>query len=59
MANFYKFKLIPMLDTNRIVNKSNRKLQFNQGHVRAIFDAKKNQIVKRKLFVFEKIDESI
>ncbi len=58
IANFYKFKLIPMLDTNRIVNKSNRKLQFNQGHVRAIFDAKKNQIVKRKLYVFEKIDEA-
>jgi len=58
MANFYKFKLIPMLDLNRIVNKSNRKLQFKQGHVRAILDAKKNQIVKRKLYVFEKIDES-
>ena len=47
-----------MLDLNRIVNKSNRKLQFKQGHVRAILDAKKNQIVKRKLYVFEKIDES-
>jgi len=58
IANFYKFKLIPMLDTNRIVNKSNRKLQFKQGHVRAIFDAKKNQIIKRKLYVFEKIGES-
>ncbi|MBY8979192.1 MAG: hypothetical protein KGD72_02270 [Candidatus Lokiarchaeota archaeon] len=59
MANFYKFKLIPALDLNRIVNKSNRKLQFKQGHVRAILDAKKNQIVKRKIYVFEKIDESI
>jgi tRNA G10 N-methylase Trm11 len=58
IANFYKFKLIPMLDLNRIVNKSNRKLQFKQGHVRAILDAKKNQIVKRKLYVFEKIGES-
>jgi tRNA G10 N-methylase Trm11 len=58
IANFYKFKLVPMLDLNRIVNKSNRKLQFKQGHVRAILDAKKNQIVKRKLFVFEKIGES-
>jgi tRNA G10 N-methylase Trm11 len=58
IANFYKFKLIPMLDLNRIVNKSNRKLQFKQAHVRAILDAKKNQIVKRKLYVFEKIDES-
>ncbi|MBY9010701.1 MAG: hypothetical protein KGD74_12615 [Candidatus Lokiarchaeota archaeon] len=58
MANFYKFKLVPMLDLNRIVNKSNRKLQFKQGHVRAILDAKKNQILKRKLYVFEKLDES-
>ena len=58
MANFYNFKLIPMLDLNRIVNKSNRKLQFKQGQVRAILDAKKNQIVKRKLYVFEKIGES-
>ena len=58
MANFYNFKLIPMLDLNRIVNKSNRKLQFKQAHVRAILDAKKNQIVKRKLYVFEKINES-
>jgi len=58
MANFYKFKLIPMLDLDRIVNKSNNKLQFKIGHVRAILDAKKNQIVKRKLFVFEKIEES-
>ncbi|MHA1235193.1 MAG: TRM11 family SAM-dependent methyltransferase [Promethearchaeota archaeon] len=58
IANFYNFKLIPMLDIDRIVNKSNRKLQFNQRHMRAIFDAKKNQIVKRKLYLFEKIDEA-
>jgi len=58
MANFYKFKLIPMLDLDRIVNKSNNKLQFKIGHVRAILDAKKNQILKRKLYVFEKIEES-
>ena len=58
MANFYNFKLVPMLDLDRIVNKSNNKLQFKIGHVRAILDAKKNQIVKRKLYVFEKIEES-
>ncbi|MBY9014561.1 MAG: hypothetical protein KGD68_02610 [Candidatus Lokiarchaeota archaeon] len=58
MANFYKFKLVPMLDLNRIVNKSNNKLQFKQKHVRSILDAKKSQIVKRKIYVFEKIDES-
>jgi tRNA G10 N-methylase Trm11 len=58
MANFYKFKLIPMLDLDRIVNKSNNKLQFKKGHVRAILDAKKGQILKRKIYVFEKIEES-
>jgi len=58
MATFYKFKLVPMLDLKRIVNKSNIKLQFKQGQVRAILDAKKNQILKRKLYVFEKIDEA-
>ena len=58
IARKHNFKLIPLLDMNRIVNKSNRKLQLKQGHVRAILDAKKGQIVKRKIYVFEKIDEA-
>jgi tRNA G10 N-methylase Trm11 len=50
------FKLIPMIDTNRIVNKSNVKLQFHKKHTRNIIDAKRGQILKRKIYVFEKRD---
>ena len=54
IANENKFKLIPLLDTNRIINKSNRKLQFQKSQTRALIDAKKGQIVKRKIYLFEK-----
>ena len=54
LANRYDLNLIPMIDSNRIVNKSNIKLQFKKKHVRTIIDAKKDQVVKRKLYVFEK-----
>ncbi|MBY9011529.1 MAG: hypothetical protein KGD70_04065 [Candidatus Lokiarchaeota archaeon] len=50
----HNFKPIPLLDLNRIVNKSNQKLQFQKKHVDTMLDAKKGQIVKRKIFVFEK-----
>ncbi|MFX0076081.1 MAG: TRM11 family SAM-dependent methyltransferase [Candidatus Hermodarchaeota archaeon] len=50
----HNFTLIPLLDLNRIANKSNQKLQFQQKHVRTMIDAKKGQIVKRKIYVFEK-----
>ena len=50
------FKLIPMVDAERIINKSNIKLQFQRQHLNSLIDAKKGQIVKRKLFVFEKQD---
>jgi len=56
LARKHNFKLIPLLDLNRIVNKSNQKLQFQEKHVRAMLDAKKGQIVKRKIFVFEKVN---
>ncbi|MFX1275789.1 MAG: TRM11 family SAM-dependent methyltransferase, partial [Promethearchaeota archaeon] len=48
------FILVPMLDTNRIINKSNQKLQFREKHVKSLLDAKKGQILKRKIYVFEK-----
>ena len=48
------FKLIPMIDKNRIVNKSNIKLQIRQKHAKSLIDAKKGQILKRKIYVFEK-----
>ena len=56
LARKHNFKPIPLLDLNRIVNKSNQKLQFQLKHVKAMLDAKKGQIVKRKIFVFEKVN---
>jgi len=57
IAQNYDFTLIPMLDVNRIVNKSNRRLQFQKSQVKNFIDAKKDQIVKRKLYIFEKMGE--
>jgi len=54
IARKNNFNLIPMIDTNRIINKSNQKLQFNEKHVKSLLDAKKGQILKRKIYVFEK-----
>ena len=48
------FKVIPMMDLERITNKSNQRLQFQKSQVRAFLDAKKGQVIKRKIFVFEK-----
>ena len=54
IAQQYKFKLIPMLDVSRIINKSNVRLQFQKSQVKTLIDTKKDQIVKRKLYIFEK-----
>lgn len=54
IANKNNFKLIPMLDLNRINNKSNQKLKFRKQHAKTMIDAKKGQIIKRKLYVLEK-----
>jgi tRNA G10 N-methylase Trm11 len=56
IARNNNFKLIPILDQNRIVNKSNIRLQFQKQHWKALIDAKKRQIVKRKIYIFEKQD---
>ncbi len=48
------FKFVPMLDVERIVNKSNKQLQLQEKHTKALLDAKKGQVVKRKIYVFEK-----
>ncbi len=57
IASKNNFRIIPMLNLNRIPNKSNQKLKFHKQHTNNIIDAKKGQIVKRKLNVFEKIEE--
>jgi tRNA G10 N-methylase Trm11 len=54
IANKFHFKLIPILDTERIVNKSNIRLQFKGQYVKSLIDAKKDQIIKRKIYIFEK-----
>ena len=54
IARDNNFKLIPILDQNRIVNKSNIRLQFQKQHFKTLIDAKKGQIVKRKIYIFEK-----
>ena len=43
-----------MLDPVRFINKSNPKLQFRKEPLKSLIDAKKGQIIKRKLYIFEK-----
>ena len=54
IAKENNFKLIPLMDLNRINNKSNQKLKFRRQHVKNLLDAKKGQIIKRKIYLFEK-----
>ncbi|MEJ2252251.1 MAG: hypothetical protein P8Y97_21635, partial [Candidatus Lokiarchaeota archaeon] len=54
IANQFKFKMIPLISSNRIVNKSNERLQFRKEEIYSILDAKNGQVVKRKIYVFEK-----
>ncbi|MFO8017921.1 MAG: hypothetical protein R6U96_04755 [Promethearchaeia archaeon] len=48
------FVQIPLLDEMRLVNKSNRRLQFNESHYHSMIDAKADQVISRKIFIFEK-----
>ena len=54
IATNNNFKVVPMMNLERIINKSNQRLQFQKSQVRAFLDAKKGQVIKRKIFVFEK-----
>jgi tRNA G10 N-methylase Trm11 len=54
IARMHNFQLIPMLDPTRFINKSNPKLQFRKKPLKNLIDAKKGQIIKRKLYIFEK-----
>ena len=49
------FKLIPVLDVDRIINKSDNRLQFKKSSVKSLLDAKKGQVIKRKIYIFEKL----
>ncbi len=48
------FTKVPLISSKRIANKSNEQLQFRKHKLYSILDAKKNQIIKRKIYVFEK-----
>ncbi len=54
IASKHNFCIVPLLDLNRIISKSNQKLKFRKQQVRTLIDAKKGQIVKRKIYVLEK-----
>lgn len=57
IAKINKFKQLPLIDSNRLVSKSNLKLQFSPRAMKNLIDAKKGQIVNRKLYIFEKNEE--
>ncbi|TFG01792.1 MAG: methyltransferase domain-containing protein [Promethearchaeota archaeon] len=45
---------ISLISQKRIANKSNERLQFRKQNLYSIMDTKEGQIIKRKIFVFEK-----
>lgn len=57
IAKINKFKQLPLIDSKRLVSKSNPKLQFSPRAMKNLIDAKKGQIVNRKLYIFEKNEE--
>jgi tRNA1(Val) A37 N6-methylase TrmN6 len=54
LALKHNFQLIPILEPNRFVNKINPRLRFFDKSSKNLIDAKKGQIIKRKLYIFEK-----
>ncbi len=54
IADRMNLKRVPLMETNRIVNKSNDRLRFPLKDTYSMIDAKKDQIVNRKIYVFEK-----
>jgi len=54
LALKHNFQLIPILEPNRFVNKINPRLRFYDKSSKNLIDAKKGQIIKRKLYIFEK-----
>ncbi|MBD3214794.1 MAG: hypothetical protein GF311_19440 [Candidatus Lokiarchaeota archaeon] len=54
IATKHNFRPIPLISSNRITNKSNEILQFRKQNLYSIMDTKPGQIIKRKIFVFQK-----
>ena len=53
IASKNNFTQIPLLNQDRFFDKANPKLQFLKKSHKTLIDAKKGQIIKRKIFVFE------
>ncbi|MHA1933365.1 MAG: TRM11 family SAM-dependent methyltransferase [Promethearchaeota archaeon] len=54
IASQYHFDQVPILDPSRLVDKLNPKLQFPKKPLKNLIDAKKGQVIKRKLYIFKK-----
>ena len=57
IAEENRFKLIPITNPNRFFSKMNPKLQFREKSYKTLIDAKKGQIIKRKIYIFEKNED--
>lgn len=58
IAEKHKLNLIPIFKKNRIFSKSNKLLQLNLNSLKSIIESKKNQIIKRKFYLFQKLDNN-
>jgi len=58
IAQKHKLNLIPIFQKNRIFSKSNKLLQLNLNSLKSIIESKKNQIIKRKFYIFQKLDNN-
>lgn len=54
IANANNFKLVPIIDPERFISKVDPKLQRFKKSSRSLIDAKKGQILLRKVYIFEK-----
>ncbi|MFW9874134.1 MAG: TRM11 family SAM-dependent methyltransferase [Candidatus Thorarchaeota archaeon] len=51
------FKIIPIITPNGFFSKTNPKLQFREKSYKTLIDAKKGQIIKRKIYILEKNED--
>jgi len=57
IAEENRFKLIPITNPDGFFSKKNPKLQFREKSYKTLIDAKKGQIIKRKIYIFEKNED--
>ena len=56
IASKNNFKLIPLINHNRFISKIDPRLHLHKKTFKTLIDAKKGQIIKRKLYLFEKTE---